>query len=234
MAGAMNINFIPTGSLPLDLALGTGGLPRGRISEISGAESSGKTTLCLHLIAEAQKLGVECAFIDIDGALDPSYARRCGVDTNKLYVAEPGYAEQALEITDSLAHCSAVALIVVDSISALVSRAELDIPLGETYRDPSQDLLSRTLRRLRGPIRQNDAALVFTTRTAWKRGPVYHKLASNPARLSLRLHCAVCLALRTQKLIQEAGEVVGQRVLVEVVKNRFSPYRQQAELDIIY
>ncbi len=226
--------FIPTGSLRLDLALGTGGLPRGRITEIYGPEACGKTTLCQHLIAEAQRLGGECAFIDVEGALDPGYARRCGVHTERLYVAEPDCAEQALEITETLARSGALTLIVVDSISALVPKGEMVTALGESWRDESEDMLSRMLRRLRHPIQRNGAVLVFTNQALSRRTSIYHKLASNPARLALKLHCAVSLSLQPLHFIQEGGNVIGQRIRVKIPKNRYAPYQHSTELDIMY
>jgi recombination protein RecA len=234
MMDASATRFIPTGSLRLDLALGTGGLPGGHITEIFGPASSGKTTLCLHLLSEAQKLGGECAFIDIDGDLEPGYAQRCGVGPNQLYVTVPEHAEQALEIITTLACSGAMSLIVVDSISALISKGELNAPYGESRTDRSQDLISKALRRLRGPIRQNGTALVFTNRIKGVRRPIYHKLASNPARLALKLHSAVRLALEVKNLIQKEGSTAGQRITVEIRKNRFSPYHQPVELDIMY
>jgi recombination protein RecA len=234
MAIAPGSHFIPTGSLRLDLALGTGGLPRGRVTEIHGPEGCGKTTLCHHLIAEAQKLGGECAFIDVEGALDPGYARRCGVCTERLYVSQPDCAEQALEITETLTRSGSLALIVVDSIRALVSKYELDIPLGESWRDQSNEMLSKMLHRLRQTIHRNDLTLIFTNQLHSRRGPIYHKLASNPARLALKLHSAVSLSLQTQHWIYAGSEVVGQRIRVTVSKNRYAPYQHSAELDIMY
>jgi len=228
------INFIPTGSLSLDLALGTGGLPCGHITEIYGPDSSGKTTLCLHLLAEAQELGVECALIDVDGSLDLGHAQRCGVKANQLFIAATENAEQALEITLTLAQSGIMLLIVVDSISALVSKAEQSIPYGEVRNVPNQDLISRTLRKLRKPINRSGTAIVFTNHNEQTRAPVYHNLSTNPARLSLKLHSAVRLGLNIKKLIQLGGIVIGQRVLVDVRKNRFSPYHQPSELDIMY
>lgn len=247
---APNPEILSTGSLCLDLALGIGGLPRGRIIEIYGVESVGKTTLCLHLISQAQKPhhipthsqdnldlhvdALNCALIDVDGTLDPDYARRCGVQPEHLYIAEPEYAEQALEITESLARSGTMTLIIVDSVSTLVSQHELNTTLGQDYREPSQDLLSKALRKLRRPIQHNNTTLVFTNRTPMFGNTIYHRLASNPARLSLKLHSAVRLKLSPQHLIYRADEIVGQQILVEVQKNRFWPYHHTTKLDIMY
>ena len=247
MSKLSGFDFIPTGSLDLDLGLGTGGLPRGRITEIFGPESIGKTTLCLHLIAEVQKryhkpggnpgvLGnqVDCAFIDIDGTLKPEYARRCGVQPENLYIAEPSDAEQALGITETLARSGAMILIVVDAINTLVSRTEINTPLGGEYREPGDDLLSRTLRKLKRPIRENNTSLVFTHRTPDHYRTIYHKLSTNPARLAIKLHSAVRLKLSPLCMINNDGEIVGQQIQVEVQKNRFWPYHHTTKLDIMY
>ena len=225
---------IPSGSLRLDIALGTGGLARGQFVEISGGESSGKTTLCQHIIAEAQKLGGLCAFIDVDHCLDPAYAARCGIDPQKLYIAEPQHAEQALEILEALARAGEIAVIVLDSLTALAPRRELQISLGKGAANRSPGLLSHSLRRLNNLIRRNRATLIFTSRVEPKISAAYHDLSANPARMALKLHAGQRLALETVGYIRTDGEISGVQVQVRVIKNKFAPCLPTIKLDIMY
>ncbi|MBN1146514.1 MAG: DNA recombination/repair protein RecA [Anaerolineales bacterium] len=225
---------IPSGSLRLDAALGIGGLARGQFVEISGGESSGKTTLCQHIIAEAQKLGGLCAFIDADHSLDPAYAASCGVDPEKLYLAEPQHAEQALDILETLAQAGEMAVIVLDSLTALTPRRELQISLGKGAADRSQELLARSLRRLSAVIRRKRAVLIFTSRVEQNISAAYHDLSANPDRLALKLHAGQRLALETVDFIRENGEISGIQVQVRVIKNKFAPSLHTIKLDIMY
>jgi recombination protein RecA len=225
---------IPTGSLRLDIALGIGGIPRGHVVEIYGPDSSGKTTLCQHILAQAQKSGGSCAFIDADHSLDPVYAQHCGVDVNQLLIAEPANTEQALEIIETLAHTGALALIILDSFSALPSSAELHTRLGETTADTRQDSLSLTLQKLSPVLCRTHTTLLFTNRAGDTKGRIYHDLAAHPSRLALNLRAAQRLELCPLRLIREKNIVIGSHIQVKITKNSFAPCFQSIELDIIY
>lgn len=227
-------NLIPTGSLRLDLALGTGGLPRGRFIEIFGPDASGKTTLCQHIIAEAQKMGESCAFIDVDHGMDTRYALRCGVDPDHLHYSEPMHAEQAMDIVTTLAHTDALAVIVIDSVSTLIPANDLQLNWKTTSRRYTDTLLSAALRNLNGIIRKNNTTIVFTRLAGPSKSAVYHRLAKNPARLALKLHSAIRLELRPLRQLCESRKVIGNRVQVRIQKNTFQPCSQSVELDIMY
>ncbi len=227
-------NPIPTGSLRLDLALGTGGLPRGRFIEIFGPDASGKTTLCQHIIAEAQKMGESCAFIDVDHGMDSRYALRCGVDPDHLHYSEPMHAEQALDIVTTLARTDALAVIVIDSVSTLIPANDLQLDWSTTSRRYTDTLLSAAMRNLNGIIRKNNTTIVFTRLAGSSKSAVYHRLAKNPARLALKLHSAIRLELRPLSQLCENRKVIGNRVQVRIQKNTFQPCSRSIELDIMY
>ena len=225
---------ISTGSLRLDIALGIGGAPRGHIIEISGPASSGKTTLCQHIIAEAQKSGGICAYIDADHSLDPRYAARCGVDVDRLYISEPEYAEQALQMAEILARSGALAVLAVDSVSALVPQSEIAGDSGESAAGLEDRLISQALRNLSTTGRKTNTAVILTTRTNLRKPPVYHNLADNPARLALKLYASLRLSLQPVRLIRENGQITGNQVQIEVLKNKFATLFHTIELDIMY
>jgi len=225
---------IPTGSLWLDLSLGNGGLPRGKFVEIYGPATSGKSTLCQSIISEAQQLGLDCAYIDVDHTFDIAYAQRCGVNPETLYFSDPENAEQALDITHTLATSGAVSLIVVDSVSALITSAELKTPMGEITADTSQELLSATLRRLSATIRNNATTIIFTNQVNPTGGAIYHKLATNTARLALKLQSTIRLELAPAEPIPEENGEHTWLMRIKIVKNSPSPCLQSLELDIMY
>ncbi len=237
-----SFGVISTGSLRLDWALGIGGLPRGDFIELRGPTGSGKTTLCQHAIAEAQKNGGVCAFIDADHTLDAAYAARCGVDTANLYLSEPQDASQALQIAERLAASGALTLIVIDSLNTLVTPQELTTPLssiqpaGKTgpAADASQSLLSSSLRRLAPLIARNGATLIFTGREQTHSSAVYHGLANNLERLAIKLHAALCLALEPRGEIHQAGQITGIHIQIRVIKSKFSHNLRVTNLDIMY
>ena len=222
---------IPSGSLRLDVLLGTGGIPRGHITEILGAEMAGKTTFCLHLVAEAQRLGELCAWVDADHALDPAYAQHCGVNPDRLYLVMPNNAEQALAIVESLVHSSSLALIIVDSVTSLVTQVELQTPLGEPQRTSGAALISRALPGLAHAARRAGTSLVFTSQVWPGSSPVYHHLRQHPERLALKLHSALRLQIYRA---QGIGEGDGRRFQVRCVKNRLSRNFRAIRVDIVY